>query len=152
MVDTEGFDLALMNLYVLWLWKEFEKSGPVFLALLRDYMNSSGRRAAAARKAFKPKGPRSSICSHTYQAESCVCPRPSSRSRLFQADTLRNSMVSRGTLRKGNKPVPSLPSGKERQGPNRKHAGLGGPPSRVFFAEGEGWRPNLHSGQSQQSV
>lgn len=56
MVDTEGFDLALMNLYVLWLWKEFEKSGSVFLALPRDYMNSSGWRAAAARKAFKPKG------------------------------------------------------------------------------------------------
>lgn len=56
MVDTEGFDLALMNLYVLWLWKEFEKSGSVFLALPCDYMNSSGWRAAAARKAFKPKG------------------------------------------------------------------------------------------------
>lgn len=148
MVDTEGFGLALM----LWLWKEFEKSGPMFLALLCDYMNSSGWRAAAARKAFNPKGTRSSICSHTYQVEPCSCPRLPSRSRLFQADTLRNSMVSRGTLRKGNKPVPSLPSGKKQQGPNPKHAGLGGPLSRVFFAESEGWRPNLHSGQSQQSV
>lgn len=34
MVDREGFGLALMNLYVLWPWKEFEKSGPMFLALL----------------------------------------------------------------------------------------------------------------------
>lgn len=57
MVDREGFGLALMNLYVLWPWKEFEKSGPMFLALLWDYMNSSGRRAATTERHSTPKVP-----------------------------------------------------------------------------------------------